>query len=452
MVYDSTKNHVGDAHWQQSGDFEGVDELRLQNGIMVEVGEKRRTTQTDLRVLFERKDKDRGSSAGLRSSNVVDEDGGPSSSVSIRYSSTNNANTRPPALARQSPSQRPKHKSLNAILNNRQTGVAYGRVTAQELPFGRITRLAGGTKNERSVKKILVKNPSRTSVAHLVDLNTDMDDDTPLNSSITKTSDLRSTTKQVERAPGKAPPKLPPLKQSGNLDTLVAGVLGTDSASSSSEAVSARIDSTPKERNPRAKALIMPKLNKRPKLVCIDSAVQAMGISLPPGPVNKRPLLEPMPFPDSDHLEDLNSMSETRRLMEPKKNLFKKPKVPSRTSPKLPGRPPRTSLDAIGSTATPSRAKSSLRKSNSQLVPSPSLAFEADPPPGQRTVPAATSKHLTLKKSASFDPVVYTLTQIHAQGADMGPWSVEAGDLFDWKPADWEARRGKITSTVEGVD
>lgn len=37
--------------------------------------------------------------------------------------------------------------------------------------------------------------------------------------------------------------------------------------------------------------------------------------------------------------------------------------------------------------------------------------------------------------------------------ADLGAWSAEAGDLFDWKPADWEERlRARVAASVDVVD
>lgn len=48
MVYDDSKNHIGDAHWRESGHFQEGEELKLDKGVMVEVGEQIGHTETDL--------------------------------------------------------------------------------------------------------------------------------------------------------------------------------------------------------------------------------------------------------------------------------------------------------------------------------------------------------------------------------------------------------------------
>jgi hypothetical protein len=257
-------------------------------------------------------------------------------------------------------------------------------------------------------------------------------------------------------------PELPSPKAPRKSNCLTNRETSADSEPVASETTPIPAESHPaKERNPRAKALILPKFNKRSKLLCMDSAVQKLGISLPPKPAASKPLVEPRPSPDSsDGLEELTLMNSKAKLgskiQKPKKaNNFKKPDLPPKASQESKDLKRRTSLAAIGSPTPTSRAKPSLRKSNSNSMPyssSPALPSISPPSQARRTVPAATSKKSMLKKSMSFDPVVHTLSEVHAQGVDMGPWSAEAGDLFDWKPSDWESRRGRIASTVEGVD
>lgn len=48
MVYDDLKNYIGDAHWRETGEFREGEELRLDKGVMVEVGEQIGRTETDL--------------------------------------------------------------------------------------------------------------------------------------------------------------------------------------------------------------------------------------------------------------------------------------------------------------------------------------------------------------------------------------------------------------------
>ena len=48
MVYDDSKNYIGDTHWREVGDFHEGEELKLDKGVMVEVGEQIGRTETDL--------------------------------------------------------------------------------------------------------------------------------------------------------------------------------------------------------------------------------------------------------------------------------------------------------------------------------------------------------------------------------------------------------------------
>jgi Protein of unknown function (DUF2439) len=48
MVYDDSKNYIGDSHWREKGEFNEGEELKLDKGVMVEVGERIGHTETDL--------------------------------------------------------------------------------------------------------------------------------------------------------------------------------------------------------------------------------------------------------------------------------------------------------------------------------------------------------------------------------------------------------------------
>lgn len=48
MVYDDSKNYIGDAHWRETGDLKDGEEIKLDKGVMVEVGEQIGRTETDL--------------------------------------------------------------------------------------------------------------------------------------------------------------------------------------------------------------------------------------------------------------------------------------------------------------------------------------------------------------------------------------------------------------------
>jgi Protein of unknown function (DUF2439) len=63
MVYDDSKNYIGDAHWRETGDFQEGEELKLDKGVMVEVGERIGQTETDLApIILEKRRPDHASS------------------------------------------------------------------------------------------------------------------------------------------------------------------------------------------------------------------------------------------------------------------------------------------------------------------------------------------------------------------------------------------------------
>lgn len=58
MVYDTLKNFIGDTHWKETEEPQDGDEVDLEVGILVQVGECVGREETDLRGLFERPRKD----------------------------------------------------------------------------------------------------------------------------------------------------------------------------------------------------------------------------------------------------------------------------------------------------------------------------------------------------------------------------------------------------------
>src|SRR5271156_474819 len=62
MVYDESKNYIGDSHWREAGDLQDGTELKLDKGVLVDVGERIGETQTDLAPLLEKRRPEKGSS------------------------------------------------------------------------------------------------------------------------------------------------------------------------------------------------------------------------------------------------------------------------------------------------------------------------------------------------------------------------------------------------------
>ena len=58
MVYDDGKHYIGDHHYRQDDEFDEGAELRLDRGILVDVGERLGETQTDLAPILDRRKED----------------------------------------------------------------------------------------------------------------------------------------------------------------------------------------------------------------------------------------------------------------------------------------------------------------------------------------------------------------------------------------------------------
>ncbi|KAI8941910.1 hypothetical protein NX059_000024 [Plenodomus lindquistii] len=58
MVYDESRNFLGDTYYKDSNELHEGDQLSLDKGVMVEVAEAMGVTQTDLTALFEKKSKE----------------------------------------------------------------------------------------------------------------------------------------------------------------------------------------------------------------------------------------------------------------------------------------------------------------------------------------------------------------------------------------------------------
>lgn len=105
MVYDTQKNFIGDTHWKEAEGLQDGDEVELEVGVMVQVGECVGREETDLRGLFERPRKDQQD--GERPNEAADGSGRELSKTSRM---TLGGNTMPPRR------DYLRHKSLNSLL------------------------------------------------------------------------------------------------------------------------------------------------------------------------------------------------------------------------------------------------------------------------------------------------------------------------------------------------
>ena len=126
MVYDESKNYIGDAHWREGGELRDGTELELDRGVLVEVGERLGTTETDLAPLLEKRRPD------------------PSSSPTQDYTQP----FRFPSTHRTSFGLgRPPVKSLSAILGASQGPIGRARLPLQS-PYERRHNLESNVGNE----------------------------------------------------------------------------------------------------------------------------------------------------------------------------------------------------------------------------------------------------------------------------------------------------------------
>ncbi|KAF2763548.1 hypothetical protein EJ05DRAFT_42729 [Pseudovirgaria hyperparasitica] len=174
MVYDTSKNYIGDLHWQEKADIQEGDDITLERGILVTVGEPKGSVQTDLAPLFEKKDKP---SPRPRHSTH------PRAPLSSALHSS----------IRRDPSQ-PRHRALSSIIN-KPIGSSYGRAALNEKsPFDLREEKENGIANPRPVKR------ARTDAVEQAKR-----DSGPRLPSATKRASLWKQTSQGQTSPGARP-------------------------------------------------------------------------------------------------------------------------------------------------------------------------------------------------------------------------------------------------------
>ncbi|KAJ5673106.1 hypothetical protein N7507_002233 [Penicillium longicatenatum] len=117
MVYDEQGNYIGDHHWRSAEEVQDGDELELDKGVLIEVGERMSTTQTDLSNLFEKR-RSSQTSPRSRDNNPGSDSQPPRSSTSI------STPTYTPTPVRSSGSSHP-FRSLNDLLGIRKTPIEH---------------------------------------------------------------------------------------------------------------------------------------------------------------------------------------------------------------------------------------------------------------------------------------------------------------------------------------
>jgi len=127
MVYDEHGNYIGDHHWRSAEEVQDGDELELDKGVLIEVGERMGTTQQDLTNLFEkRKSSQTSPSSNRMSSQQIQHSHSQSSQKRTTSTPTPTAApsfTPTPASSRPSGSQ--SFRSLNDLLGIKRTPAEY---------------------------------------------------------------------------------------------------------------------------------------------------------------------------------------------------------------------------------------------------------------------------------------------------------------------------------------
>ncbi|KAF2248397.1 hypothetical protein BU26DRAFT_520082 [Trematosphaeria pertusa] len=133
MVYDTSRNFLGDTYWKESNEVQEGDALTLDKGVMVEVADAIGVTQTDLTPLFEKKTKE-----SPQRSNAAPAQRPPSK----------------PALPANNPlraGSQLRHKSLNTLLGTPRGPI--GKAVPIKSPFETKQRKENRFADERATKR-----------------------------------------------------------------------------------------------------------------------------------------------------------------------------------------------------------------------------------------------------------------------------------------------------------
>lgn len=153
MVYDTLKNFIGDSHWKESDGLQDGDEVELEAGVLVQVGECVASQETDLRGLLERPKKDQGEGE-KRGANVD----GSARELSRTARMTPGGNTAPQGR------EYLRHKSLNALLGTPRGALGKAALPTKS-PFE--VRHGVGGENERAAKRLRVEGEQGWNVTRM---------------------------------------------------------------------------------------------------------------------------------------------------------------------------------------------------------------------------------------------------------------------------------------------
>lgn len=147
MVYDEPRNFIGDTHWREPEPIQDGDELQLDKGILIQIGEATGKTDQDISGLFEKR----------KAAPIGDEDGSPARTRPAQ------ANIPSPARAPQAATSQLMPRTLNSVLGTPKGQLGRAALPAKS-PFEQ--RHASGAENEleeRAAKRQRVSYPDPRS-------------------------------------------------------------------------------------------------------------------------------------------------------------------------------------------------------------------------------------------------------------------------------------------------
>lgn len=144
MVYDLSKNFIGDHHWCEKDPLQDGDELELDKGVLIQVGDSTGTTIQDLSGLFEKRKKA--------------QPGTPGRATPTKPGPVSTTRAIPVQLSQLRP------KSLNALLGTPKGPLGRATVPSKSPCQLRLEDENARTEEERSVKRQRVETQSEKAV------------------------------------------------------------------------------------------------------------------------------------------------------------------------------------------------------------------------------------------------------------------------------------------------
>lgn len=181
MVYDDSGNFIGDHHWRSLDEVQDGDEMELDKGVLIEVGENMGITETDISNLYEKKRSSQGS---------------PQSRDPVPSAPSASAATPTPRYGGSSQS----YRSLNDLLGIKKTPVnPFASPYEQRHAVPTPPRVSGPEPAPKRQKTSAVNQPTESplSQGQIIDL-------TELNPERNPTRTSNSSASQLTRAGGRS--------------------------------------------------------------------------------------------------------------------------------------------------------------------------------------------------------------------------------------------------------